>query len=315
MYETFSKRQHDLERAGQPDVYQYDSLPQVFRIQVIHIWNSAIGQYSRGDPYDRIVNSQLPIASRCWHAIHDTLAREKGVFSLGDNKYNPYVQCQQYLLSAEVNDVVDLIELTFRIINTVLREYDYLYGDKKPKQDPDSAIHELNHRFREHSIGYQFVENKLIRIDSQYIHAEAMKPAIMLLQDGGFTGASEEFTHAHEHYRNGLYKEAIVEALKAFESTMKTICDQRKWPYDSRVAAKDLIGLLLTKELIPAYLSNHFSGLRSVMEAGLPTVRNKTSGHGQGAMPVDVPEYMAAYTLHLAASNIVFLVEAHKAKK
>ena len=62
-------------------------------------------------------------------------------------------------------------------------------------------------------------------------------------------------------------------------------------------------------------LASHFSGLRSVLESGLPTVRNKQGGHGQGENPVVIPSYLAAYALHLAASNIVMLLEAHKALK
>ena len=57
--------------------------------------------------------------------------------------------------------------------------------------------------------------------------------------------------------------------------------------------------------------------LRSVLESGLPTVRNKTkgSGHGQGKELINIPGHLAAYALHLAASNIVLLVEAHKSVK
>ena len=50
-----------------------------------------------------------------------------------------------------------------------------------------------------------------------------------------------------------------------------------------------------------------------VPTTGVPTVRNKTSGHGQGATPADVPEHLARYVLHMTASNIVFLVESAKA--
>jgi hypothetical protein len=42
-------------------------------------------------------------------------------------------------------------------------------------------------------------------------------------------------------------------------------------------------------------------------------VRNKNSGHGQGLFAKKVPDYFAGYALHLAATNIVFLVEAHEA--
>jgi hypothetical protein len=45
IYETFSKRMKRLAQAGQQDVYQYDELPETFRIKVAHIWESAIGHY------------------------------------------------------------------------------------------------------------------------------------------------------------------------------------------------------------------------------------------------------------------------------
>lgn len=118
---------------------------------------------------------------------------------------------------------------------------------------------------------------------------------------------------AHDHYRHGRHKEAITEALKAFESTMKAICDARQWSYPATATAKPLIDAALKNNLIPAPLANSFDNFRAAMESGLPTVRNKLSGHGQGAKPVTVPDYVAGYALNLAAANIVLLVWAHKA--
>jgi hypothetical protein len=64
-------------------------------------------------------------------------------------------------------------------------------------------------------------------------------------------------------------------------------------------------------------MQSHFTALRSTLESGLPTVRNRggRGGHGQGSDVVDVPDYLAAYCLHLAATNIVLLIEAHNASK
>ncbi len=72
---------------------------------------------------------------------------------------------------------------------------------------------------------------------------------------------------------------------------------------------------MLDKGIVPPEMATHFSGLRSALESGLPTVRNKNSAHGQGLDPVNVSPYLVAYALHLAASNIVLLVEGHRAKK
>jgi hypothetical protein len=183
---------------------------------------------------------------------------------------------------------------------------------------PDEAIDDLNHRFREHGIGYEFASGEIIRIDSKYVHAEAVRPALQLLHDAGdgFSGPLQEFLEAHERYRKGEHKDAIVSACKAFESTLKAICTVRSWAFDAhKDTAIKLLEIVLANRLVPPYLQQQFTSLRSVLESGVPTVRNKTSGHGQGPTPTVIPAHLVAYTLHLTASNIVFLIEAHKAMK
>jgi hypothetical protein len=53
-------------------------------------------------------------------------------------------------------------------------------------------------------------------------------------------------------------------------------------------------------------------GLRSVLEDGVPTVRNKMGGHGQGPQVVDVSSHYAAYALHMTGSAIQFLIDAER---
>jgi hypothetical protein len=91
--------------------------------------------------------------------------------------------------------------------------------------------------------------------------------------------------------------------------------DKNGWSYPSGATAKTLIKTVLDNGLVPNYMETHLAGLRATLEAGLPTVRNKNSGHGQGLLMRKVPDYLAGYTLHLAATNIVFLVQAHESLK
>ena len=93
---------------------------------------------------------------------------------------------------------------------------------------------------------------------------------------------------------------------------MKTICDKRSWSYQKTDTAKRLISVCLNNGLVPPFWENHFSGLRSTLESGVPTVRNKLSGHGQGDVPTDVPDHIVSYALHMTAATIVFLVTADK---
>lgn len=305
----FSKRAARAAKAGAPDVYQYDDLPDAFRVQVVHIWQRALGDYC-----PQSVSRLYGPPPSIWEAIETDIAEEHGVFRLG-NERDPFERVANYFLRAkESGKALDVIEAVFTAIEHYVRP-DLHYASIYVKQHPDDAIADLNRRFREHGIGYQYANEQVMRIDSQYMHAEAVKPALVLLSAPGFAGPLDEFMRAHKHYRDGKHKEAINEALKAFESTMKSICDQRGWAYDkNKDAAKALIEVVLREGLVPTYLQTAFGGLRAVLEGAVPTARNRTSGHGQGAAPTVVPEYFAAYVLHMTASNIVFLIEANSAK-
>ena len=177
---------------------------------------------------------------------------------------------------------------------------------------PDEAIEDLNSRFLQHGIGYRYESGRIMRIDSEYLHAEVIKPTLALLQDHCYKGANDEFLKAHEHYRKGEIKDCLTNSLKALESTLKTICTIRKWPYNPTDTAKPLLDVCFTNGLFPPYLQSHYSSLRSMLESGVPTVRNKTSGHGQGPEVVPVPPHYAAYGLHMTGSAIQFLIEAEK---
>jgi hypothetical protein len=312
IYETFSKRQKKLSTQGVSDPYSYDNFPAPLRVQVVNLLTSILGEFYY---YDTLGQKRTrSVSSSRWNLLHNTLAHEYGVFELAGGA-NTKEKCINFILKTEmVSASIDFVEIGFRLIQGIAKQYSEK-GDVQNQKQCEEAIQELNYRLREHSLGYQFEEGRIVRVDSQFIHDEVVKPALFFLHGIGFTGASEEFLHAHEHYRAKRYPEAIVGALKAFESTMKGICDERNWTYPQSVTSKGLIEIIFSKELVPSALESQFSGLRSVLESGLPTVRNKQGGHGQGKNPVTIPSYMAAYALHLAASNIVMLIEAHKSLK
>ncbi|MDZ8025727.1 MAG: hypothetical protein RMX97_13710 [Nostoc sp. DedQUE11] len=302
VYDIYSKRQKRL--MGEfPDVYQYDDIPKQLRIQIVHIMNDAIGAYSNHKETANI-----------FQVIHDILCREYGMLSLQGILSDGYKgDVINFMLeSNDTKQVIDVVELSFRLIYITYRSDNIRYYTA-PKITLKNAIEELNFRFTEHGVGYQYESGEIIRVDSQIIHAEAVKPVLLLLSDVRFQGANEEFLKAHEHYRHKRYKECLVECLKAFESTMKTICDIQGWSYQPTDTAKKLIDICFQNNLIPAYLQTQFSSLRSNLESGIPTLRNKNAGHGQGSQPLTVPQHFAAYQLHLTASTILFLLEAEKA--
>ncbi|MCD8492630.1 MAG: hypothetical protein LRY51_12460, partial [Geovibrio sp.] len=140
----------------------------------------------------------------------------------------------------------------------------------------------------------------------------AVKPALRLLNEKHYLGSQQEFLSAYEHYRKGKHKEALNDCLKAFESTMKAICDKRKWTYQANATSKALIQVCFDNDLVPLFWQQQLTSLRSMLESSIPTGRNKLSGHGQGSTPTTVPDYLVAYMLHMTASTLVFLTMAEK---
>lgn len=303
IFDLFSKRQRRA-RGEIPDVYVYDKLPQPLRVQIVHIIQDAFGVDHYGAQH----------ADRAYEFVNQALCREYGLFELVKRSQSDKQSVLNFFLQEELTErALDVVELCFQIINTHIAENGAYNYNTDRKIEPNAAISELNERFKEHGVGYQFESNELLRLDSNYLHAEAVKPTLMVLRGEGFKGANEEFLNAHEHYRHGRHKECLVDALKAFESTMKAICKLRRWASQPTDTAKTLINTCITQGLFPTYLESQIGSLRSLLESGVPTVRNKLGGHGQGPDPTIVPEYLARYALNLTATSILFMVEANVA--
>ena len=304
--DLFSKRQKRL-RGEVPDVYVYNDLPDPLRVKIVHIWMDVLGNRDQARTRRRV--------GKTYEFIVQSLCHEYGVFILPGAKQHyrsrePIEDLFHFFMKErDIERAIDAIQLSFQAIYKFTRDIDYL-GRRNPSEKADSAVDELNDRFKEHGVGYQCINRQIIRIDSELIHSEIVKPALKLLAQPHYAGAQEEFLKAHEHYRKGNAKEALSECLKAFESVMKTICDKRGWQYGSNATARPLIQACFDNELIPPFWESHYSSLRSLLESGVPTGRNKLSGHGQGTSLTTVSDHVVAYMLHMTASAIVFLAEA-----
>lgn len=308
IFNLYSKRQRAA-RGEMPDVYVYDDIPLPLRIQIIQIWLGLLGPK---------INRLCYVA---YKDIVDVLCHEYGVYSLSvvptiffdSAPRRDY--CDELIVFFEkepnIEKVIDVIEVVFGSI-LLLKEQDHLRRQGMEKHVND-AIDELNARFREHGVGYQFDGGLVMRIDSQLIHSEVVKPALYLLNTHQYFGAQEEFLKAYDHYRRGQSKAAVGECSKSLESLIKTICDKRGWDYEPTATAGKLIQICFEHNLIPDFWQSHFSSLKNLLVNGIPVARNKLSAHGQGANTIEVPEYLVAYMLHMTASTIVFLCDAEAA--
>jgi len=320
IHDLFSKRQKKL-RGEVPDVYQYEEISEKFRIQVHYIIKDTL----------KNINSEV------YDDVSKIFCKEHGLI-LENNRsaiLNFLLETKNYeecldiieLFFCEIEKISKKISEKIKIQEKEERDFESKFSEEEKKKlhgkyqigkrfivpintysikYPNDAIDELNQRFKECGIGYEFQNGEIIRIDSQFIHSEAVKPVLVLLgNDKYYEGANQEFLKAHEHYRHKRYKECLVDCGNAFESLMKAICTKRNWTYTPKDNASKLIDICHNNNLIPSYI-------RSFLESGVPTIRNKKAAHGQGAEIIEVSEHLASYCLHLTASNLLFLANCEK---
>ncbi len=303
MYKLFSERIRNKD--GEPEVFIYDDFPEPFRNQVFYIMEDVLDGIEWGNYY--------------WDDLYNDFCREKGMKkNSGDSFEISKNNCETYITKCKNENLMDFIDFSFYMFNTEERNIDSLPHMRKGIAKEinvivDKAVKELNYRFKQHNLGYEFVNGEVIRIDNKILHQEVIKPSLKLLYEEGFDGAEEEFRKAFEYRRKGDNKNAILEAGKAFESVMKTICDKKGYTYNkAKDTAKKLIEILESNNFYPAYMSSHMASLRTTLETGLPVVRNKKAGHGQGSVVTPISDEFAEYALNLAATNIVLLVGIYK---
>ena len=306
--DLFSKRQQKT-RPEAPDVHQYAQVPGPLRVQIAHILRDLFGHK---------VTYDLNCCVEAFGEIEQTLCVEYGLCILPtkptDLTTTPDVRVIDFLLHEEDQEkVLDLVEVSFRLLARLRLSPEW--QSRVPKEKFDRAVNELNGRFREYGIGYQYENGEIVRVESQFIHAEVVKPALALLSAEGYAEANAEFLKALEHYRKGETKECLNQCLKTFESTMKAICTKRKWAFNSKDTARELIDVCLKNGLTPPLIHSHIRSVRATLAHGIPTIRNRLSGHGQEVQLIDLPPHYAGYMLHLTAATIQFFVESENAFK
>lgn len=301
LFSTRRKR----DRGEAPDVFAYDVLPRELRVQAVFIVHDGLGRSYSDDGY-------ATPAYDVYREILEQLARHFGTQKLADGEILEQILANFLLREPNIERWLDAVELSCRMMQTVGGSYEYKLR-ASTKLAPDEAIADLNHRFLGHGVGYQYVSGKIVRYDSQFLHAQVVKPALDLLQDKRYQGANDEFLKAHEHYRKGEIKDCLADSLNALESTLKTICHKHRWTFQQKDTAKPLLDICFKNGLIPSFMQSHYSALQATLESGVPTVSNRLGRHGQGPDVRNVPAHYAAYALHLTASAIQFLIETEKA--
>jgi hypothetical protein len=242
MFTPFSKRARQAQGKG-PGAYEYDRLPDALKNQVIHICNEVAAKFPAvffhgGDAF--------------FNQARQALLHELGLMRLSDRGRTSEEDVWNFFLMQDDAAVcLDIIEIIFACLVGVVRGDPHVHGGFG--FELRQAAEEINARFQEHGIGYEFREGHFIRIDSGFLHSQVVAPAMALLHEPYLQGANQEFERAHEHFRHRRFGECINECLKAFESTMKAICDKRGWNYTQTDPAKKLMATCEQNGLFPPF--------------------------------------------------------------
>lgn len=283
-------------KKGRTDL-EYDSMSKKLRVQIFFIWEKFTDQMS-GNSED----------AKFWEPLHSYICEEHGrnhlyqeILAWPTKKY----EIERYFKDQlSLEESFDVIEIIFAQINFMCSKVRYDFNVK-------NATELINKRFRDNDFGYELYNGIIIRVDNKLLHKELVNKTLYLTENKIFQNANEEFATALLHLKNHQNKDVLTNCLKSFETTMKIIIKDLGWSYGKNDTASSLIQICLDKELIPKYLQSSFSGLRTTLESGIPTIRNKVGGHGQGEIKIIVSDSLARYQVYLTGTCIKYLLDLH----
>jgi hypothetical protein len=141
------------------------------------------------------------------------------------------------------------------------------------------------------------------------IHVRGRKLIYVARPLAGFANARAEFHSALAHYRKGKFTAVLANANHGFESTMKIIASKTSRPFNETDTAAKLVNVMIINGLCPPMRQAALTGLRTMLESDVPTLRNKapSSGHGAETKTPTVPVPIATYAIGASAANIWLL--------
>ncbi len=303
IFETFARRKRQQNRNGEPEVYTYDQAPGQMRYQIREALSEGIGNYYGGHGYHQLP----PNANSIWEQIDRICRKELPSYLSFAQEGNLCSRFLKYVLQVEdIDDFLSAVKIGCAGLSIVRDEYDGT-ARRGAKQKGVDAITEINGRFEQHSVGYQFENGQIIRVDSKLTHSEIIKPALVLLTAPLFTKANEDFMTAHRHYRANEFKDCVTAANRAFESMLKAICETERWEYGKGDGAAELVTKVRSNGLFTHDFDRSFDSYVAILKAGLPGVRNKAGGHGEGLAAAAVTTGIARFAINMTATNLVLL--------
>ena len=204
-------------------------------------------------------------------------------------------ELHSFFLDAYPSRVFDIIQLWYGMLNDEL------------KQDFQN---DLNMILQTEGIPWIFSDGNFFQMDSKFMEEHVHQQLQELYDTKNFTGAQEEFVEARNDLSGSECKDAILNACKSYESTMKCLLDKDHSGDATKLAQKIRKEGFLDD--LPPSLQEVF--VQKVMQC-LPVIRNSLAGHGQGRETVAVEHDLAELSVNLAGAFNLFLMRRELNKR
>jgi hypothetical protein len=292
------------------DTFSYEFTERV-RSRIINTLGqmNAVSHTRFGHTRGNMIELMADVAERCLCEYGSLYEEKKSGFRVVSGNANVRLARagEEHFSLAPVEHAIDFVEMLFHSSHYRLAQ---------------DGVEAVNLILKEEGVGFEFspyqtrqVRTPIGRVYLEVTYPEAIKktnemthvnvimPTLTLLSGPTWKVANEEMHDAHKANREGRLEDAITACGRAFESVLKTICAEKKWPFDpDKDTASALIEICRVNKLFEPFYA-------SILVTNA-TIRNKFGGHGKGPQPLYKNE--DAYVQHMlqqTSSHILLLAK------
>lgn len=295
--------------------YKRDEISELLRNRVLMLYVDVVSGQMPTNPYSLPQNH----SSEFWDQMHHTMRHLYGRPVLSQAQVrSPAEDAAAFVERCTTPEFFDFIETSFKIdcswrvfneenefvdaVNEIFRmegaPYQLTPGVTRGEPNPATTG-----RFAGGTHIVRVAFPKVVRVEDEVAHTEAVLPALSVLADPAYSGSNDEFRKALDDYRKGDFEDCLVKCGSAFESALKVLCRKNRLPFDE---IKDTAGPLLDKVLPHSSLD---TGTFKEPLIAIARMRNRLSAaHGGGSKVKIVQRHVAQYALTSTAAAIVLLV-------
>ena len=252
-----------------------------------------------------------------WEQMHNKLQHLHGRLFLSSlNTTDPGPDVFAFLNKCNIDEFFDFIELSFKLDiswhlmddeNEVVDAVNEILGiDKVPfrltsmVKVEEKASHAFGGSRQVTSVRIAAYP-RIVRIEDEITHQEAVKPSLDILAAPHFEAASKEFREALSHYRKGEHEDCLAKCGSAFESVLKVLCKRKGWKHGEHDTTSNLLDVIFANATLEPFFKQTFMLIA--------TMRNRlSSSHGGGSSIRRAERHIAQYALTSTAAAIVLLV-------